>query len=380
MADPVTNRPDRAAALSLRWDLVFVAWTAYGLLSAAQHHVSYAMSRGVTLPWSLSLLVNMPVAWGWALATPAIVWLGRRFRFERRRWPISVAVHVAACLSWVLLLEVFYAWHTANVLPQAGPARPVLDRALQLAVGWVLAYGFFYWSILSVSYAVERQQRLRERELAASQLETQLVEADLQALKMQLHPHFLFNALHTIGSLVRTGDREGAIRVVAGLGDLLRRLLDDTTQQEVPLRQELDFVRSYLDIEQVRFRDRLCVEMDVHPDTLDVPVPHLILQPLVENAIRHGIAPHRAAGWVVVSAQVSGDRLVLSVLDNGPGVVRSAAVTTRPGIGLANTRARLQRLYEGDFELHVGNAEEGGHVARIVLPMRLATVARGAGT
>lgn len=374
--------PPRAARrvepLSMRWDMVFVVWTAYGLLSSAQHHVSYVMTRGISLPWSLSLLINMPVAWGWALATPAIIWLGRRFRFERGRWPLSVLVHVSACLTWVLLLEVFYAWHTANVVPSTGPVRPIFDRALQLAVAWVLAYGFFYWSILSVSYALERQARLRERELASSQLETQLVEADLQALKMQLHPHFLFNALHTIGSLVRTGDRDGAIRVVAGLGDLLRRLLDDTSQQEVPLRQELDFIRSYLDVEQVRFRDRLLVEMDVAPELLDAPVPHLILQPLVENAIRHGIAPHRAAGRVVVSAHAVGDRLELVVRDDGPGVARSAGAGTRPGIGLANTRARLQRLYDGDYELQVGKGEQGGHVARITLPLRLALAAQDA--
>jgi len=377
MADHSSPRTDRIAEpLSLRWDLVFAAWTAYGLLNAAQHHVGYAMLRGIALPWSLSLLLSMPVAWGWALMTPVIVWLGRRFRFERGRWPVSVAVHIAACLSWVLLLEVFYAWQSANVLPLSGPARPLLERAVQLAVAWVLAYGFFYWSILSVSYAVERQRRLRERELAASQLQTQLVEADLQALKMQLHPHFLFNALHTIGSLVRTGDREGAIRVVAGLGDLLRRLLDNTSQQEVPLRQELDFIRSYLDVEQVRFRDRLEVEMDVDERTLDAPVPHLILQPLVENAIRHGIAPHRLAGRVVVSAHGIGNRLELVVRDDGPGAARLSGAPARPGIGLANTRARLQRLYEGDFELQVGNGEQGGHVARISLPLRVPVAAR----
>jgi len=356
----------------VRWGYVLSIWGAYGLLATGQHHLSYMMLRGVALPWWTSFRLQMPLALMWAAVTPGIVWLGRRFRFESGRWPISVLVHIAACLTTVLVLDLTYAWNLYQVLPPPPPAPSVFDRAMQFIVVWVLADGLLYWSILSVSYAVERQRRLRERERAASQLATQLVEADLQALKMQLHPHFLFNALHTIGSLVRTGDREGAIRVVAGLGDLLRRLLDGASQQEVPLRQELEFIRCYLDVEQVRFRDRLEVVMDVDPAALEAAVPHLILQPLVENAIRHGIAPHRDAGRLSVSAHCVGARLELAVRDDGPGA-RSPNTGARPGIGLANTRARLERLYAGDFELLVQDAEGGGHIARVVLPLRRAT-------
>jgi signal transduction histidine kinase len=353
-----------------RWGLILGLWTAYWLLNAAQQHVAYAISRGYTLPWWISLLLQMPLAYTWALATPGILWLGRRFPFDQRGWPLSVAVHLVASCTFVFFLDLLYAWHAANVLPVR--SMPLFTRATQTFVSWVLADGLLYWMILSVSYAVEHYRRFREREVIAAQLETQLVQADLQALKMQLHPHFLFNALHTIGSLVRTGDRETAVRVVAGLGDLLRRVLDDATQQEVPLKQELEFVRNYLDIEQVRFRDRLKVAINAAPDVLDAKVPSLILQPLVENAIRHGIGPHVRAGCVIVGARRLDDRLHLVVRDDGPGIGTGEDDTTRPGIGLSNTRARLTRLYGTDYELEVTNAPEGGLEARIALPFSLA--------
>jgi two-component system LytT family sensor kinase len=361
-----SDRPLRATP----WGVIFGAWTVYGLLNAAQQHLLYEMSRGTSLPWSTSLLLQMPLAYTWALATPSILWLGRRFPFEKGKWPLSTAVHVAVSLSLLFVLDLGYSFHVSNVLPPAARPLPVMRRAIQLFEGWVLSDWLLYWMVLSLGYAVEQLRRTRERELVASQLETQLVQADLQALKAQLHPHFLFNALHTIGSLVRTGDRENAVRVTAGLGDLLRRVLDGAGQQEVPLKQELDFIRKYLEIESIRFQDRLKVAITASPDTLDAKVPHLVLQPLVENAIRHGIAPHLFAGLVVVGARRVDDRLYLSVRDDGPGVETGDAA--RPGVGLSNTRERLARLYGQDYSLEVVNAPEGGLEARIELPFRLA--------
>jgi sensor histidine kinase YesM len=354
----------------IRWGLILAVWTAYGLFNSAQQHLSYSLSGSTPPPWWVSFLLQMPFAYIWALATPGILWLGRRFPLERGRWATSLAVHIAVSLTIVFLLDVLYAFHANNLLPRA--ERPVFAWALQIFVVWVFGDGLLYWMVLSVGTVVDQQRRFRERQLAASQLETQLAQADLQALKMQLHPHFLFNALHTIGSLVRTDDRETAVRVVAGLGDLLRRLLEDASQQEVPLREELEFIRNYLDIEQVRFRDRLKVTIEAEPEVLDAKVPHLILQPLVENAIRHGIAPYMWAGHLLVTARRFEDRVQILVRDDGPGAGNGEGETTRPGIGLTNTRNRLTRLYGNDYELDVSNAPDGGLEARIAIPFRLA--------
>ena len=372
--EPVLSHTS-ATTPRIRWGLIFGAWTGYGLLNVAQQHVAYALNRGSTISWWTSLLLQMPLAYTWALATPGIQWLGRRFPFERRKWPLSVAVHVIVSLAFVFLLDLGLAFHAATVLRNAA-APALLRRATQQFVWFVFSDGLLYWTILLVNYAAEHHRRLQEREVTASQLRAQLAQAELQALKMQLHPHFLFNALHTIGSLVRTGDRDSAVRIVAGLGDLLRRVLDGVAQQEVPLQQELDFVRNYLDIEQARFRDRLKVAIVAEPEVLDARVPHLILQPLVENAIRHGIAPHMWAGRLMVDARRLGDRLQLLVRDDGPGIGDSGNDTTRQGIGLSNTRARLERLYGSDYRLSVENADGGGLEARLEVPFRLLQAGR----
>jgi LytS/YehU family sensor histidine kinase len=271
-------------------------------------------------------------------------------------------------LSFIFLIDILLSWLTPRVLGLAD--RDLLTRAARLFVIWIVSDGLLYWSILTVGLAVAHYRRLRERERTALELETQLAQADLHALKSQLQPHFLFNSLHTIGSLVRTGDRDSAVKVTADLGELLRRMLDGASQQEVPLRQELDFIKSYLDIEQMRFRDRLTVTFAVDEAVLDARVPHLVLQPLVENAIRHGIAPHAFAGHVEVTARRVGSTLELVVRDDGPGAGNGDG--SRPGIGLTNTRARLSRLYGNEFKLAVINLPQGGLESRVEIPFQLA--------
>jgi two-component system LytT family sensor kinase len=355
------------------WLPILGIWTVYGLLMAVQMHVSGVLSGATSYTWGAALLLQLPQAYVWALATPGIMWLGRRFPLEGSRWPYHIGLHLVVSLGFVFAIDVGYSYHVANVLPTFPPPHPLMYRAVRLFAVWAFADSFLYWLILAVDYGIEHHRRLREREVAAARLQTQLVEADLQALKMQLHPHFLFNALHTIGALVRTGDDASAIRVVAGLGNLLRRVLDEESQQEVSLRHELEFIRNYLGIEQVRFRDRLKVEFEIEPSTLDAAVPHLILQPLVENAIRHGISPHARPGLLVVRARSLGSTLQLVVRDNGPGLDSVNADSGRPGIGIANTRARLQHLYGDAFTFDVRNAEAGGLEVRITVPFRLVT-------
>jgi len=227
----------------------------------------------------------------------------------------------------------------------------------------MLAYG----TIVGVTHAIGFYHRFRERQLAAIQLETQLARAQVDALRMQLNPHFLFNAMNSIAMLIRHQERDEAVRTVAGLSDLLRYVLEDTREQEVSLRQELEFVQRYLSIEEVRFRDRLEIRIDAEPDTMDALVPNLILQPLVENAIRHGIAKRSAARLVTVSTRRSDGELVLEVADDGPGLAKAPS-TDGNGVGLSNTQERLKQLYGARQTFDIANAPSQGTVVRLTLP------------
>jgi LytS/YehU family sensor histidine kinase len=224
-----------------------------------------------------------------------------------------------------------------------------------------------YWVIVAVSSAFDYYRKFRERELRGVELEKRLVQAKLQALQMQLNPHFLFNSLHSISSLMHQ-DVEAADKMIMRLSDLLRAALDKSDMQEVTLREELEFLKRYLEIEQIRFGSRLTVKMDVAPEAFDARVPNLILQPLVENAVRHGIEPHAKPGRIELRAKREVDTLVLEVSDNGKGLP-----ATRPaeeGVGLSNTRARLQTLYGAAHSFELLDAPGGGLLARVTIPFQ----------
>jgi two-component system LytT family sensor kinase len=237
-----------------------------------------------------------------------------------------------------------------------------------------------YTVLFSVVMAAEYYDRFRERERAAAALSVQLAEARLAALRMQLNPHFLFNTLNTVSMHVRRGENTEAVRMLAGLSDILRHVLEDSPPQEVTLRQELAFIDRYLAIERSRFGDRLKVTVTVEPDALDALVPNLVLQPLVENAIRHGIGRRAAAGRLDIRAARRGDLLELAVQDDGPGIDdQSDSVTpatgiplSSGGIGLRNTASRLQQLYGARGNLSLENPPAGGAIARVTLPWHLA--------
>jgi len=226
----------------------------------------------------------------------------------------------------------------------------------------------FYWAILGAGIAKDSYQKFREREISAKELETKLSLAQLQALKMQIQPHFLFNALNTVAMLIRNRKNDQAVQMVAGLGDLLRWSLNDNSAQEVPLSAELDFMRRYLAIEQFRFPDRLRVEIDVPTELLTSCVPNLILQPLVENAIRHGVAKSSSAGWVRIAAKRQDNWLELSVQDDGPGLPSTWMLADNHGIGLGNTRDRLRKLFNDRQEFAIENAQPTGAKAVIRIP------------
>ncbi|HEX3126240.1 MAG TPA: histidine kinase [Thermoanaerobaculia bacterium] len=353
-----------------------LAWTAAGLYYFTQDFARRLL-WGDPTPWWHPLVSWLTGMYVFAALAPAIFWLGGRFPFERRKWLRRTLIHLLFSFVFAILHLVV----ESAILSPMKLFPGIMDKGFVATFFFLLLIGFHgnvlgYWTILGVRYALhyyrqyqERRQQALQLELQASELQTRLVQAQLSALKGQLQPHFLFNTLNAIMVLVRQGKGPQAEEMLARLSDLLRSVLEDVEAQEVPLRRELESLQLYLSIEQVRFQDRLRVEIDVDPAVLDAAVPHLGLQPIVENAIRHGIGRRSAAGRLRIRAAKVGESLRIEVMDDGPGLA-PGGVGTR-GIGLANTRARLRQLYGDAAELTVENGPQGGAVATLVLPWRV---------
>jgi two-component sensor histidine kinase len=312
----------------------------------------------------------------WAALTPLIFALTKRvpLRFppDRRALFIHLAGVLAAASTHALIYTaVGVAMSTA---PVESTFMGLLGRSL---LGWFPISVMVYAAIVSGGHWLALVRRERERERRTIALEAQLARAQLQALRMQLHPHFLFNTLNTIATLVREQERDAAVRLLAQLGDVLRQVLRSADNHEVRLGDELVFTRQYLEIEQLRFEDRLRVVWDTEPPTMQGAVPNLVLQPLVENALRHGIAKRPEAGLLEIGSRREGERLLLWVRDDGPGLTRVAA-TDGDGVGITNVRARLAALHGDQAELRLESvpAEAGGGArATIVLPWRTGVAA-----
>jgi len=360
--------------------LVFLIATFLGLFFTAQIYCS-AASFHHSVSWGQALYWAFGDWYEWALLSPLIFWLCRRFQFDRQLWRSSLPLHLIGglLLSGVhgvlcALAAVLQGWVTGVPTPFGSEVHKVLANRthFNLAVYTVIVCAWHAW---------DYHRKYREREALATELAARLAQAQLQALRMQLNPHFLFNTLNTISSLMLK-DVNSANRMIVRLGDLLRLTLEIGDDQEVPLQRELEFLRRYVEIEQIRFGDLLQVKMDIEPGTLYASVPNLILQPLVENAIRHAIEPQTTGGRIELRCARSNGSLLLQVSDNGPGSLETdSAEVSRPArqrIGLNNTRQRLQNLY-GDrqsFEL-VGNPT-GGMTARMTIPFRLKNPPLGA--
>jgi two-component system, LytTR family, sensor kinase len=342
-----------------KWLFGFCFWTFLGLSFASQFYISSAKA-GLPITWAQAVSYALGDWYVFAALSIPVIPLARRFRFELGSRARSLLAHGLGSAVFSLAYMVLRAWvgQWQSTASFGEAFKPLLVKTWHFNL-------LIYWVIVAVSQAFDYYQRYRERELRAAELEKGLVQARLQALQMQLNPHFLFNTLHSISSLMHK-DIEAADRMVSRLGDLLRVALDSSDTQEVPLRQELQFLERYLDIEHTRFGDRLTVKMNVASDTLEAHVPNLILQPLVENAIRHGIEPCSKPGRIELQARRDADMLILEVSDNGPGLREHGQ--TEEGVGLSNTRARLHHLY-GEahrFELHRG--PEGGLLAQMTIP------------
>jgi len=333
-----------------RWALFIAFWTFLGLFNAGQSYISRRIANN--LPFNLvdAIVIGVVDWYLWAALVPLIYFLVRRYPLDQQNWPTSLPLHMAVgtlCTLLILVLIVPVFQNFTHGDPQS--PQPFSRLFVMYFVGGFVWYMWVYWAIVGVCHSYEYYRKYQEREQRTMQLEYQLTQAELRVLKMQLHPHFLFNTLNAISALMHK-DVELADCMVARLGELLRSTLDNLGAHEVSLRQELDFVRPYLEIEQARLGERLKVSMCIEPDTMGLQVPNLVLQPLVEDAIRHGIAPYSHPGRIEISARRQENKLVLQVRDNGPGLCGHSPTSFRPGVGIATTRSRLEQLYGADHQ------------------------------
>jgi two-component system LytT family sensor kinase len=346
------------------WAIGFVLWTLLAFLSAAGAHV-YMASMGTPISWAQLLAWNITISLIWSLLTPIVYELSRRYAFDRVSWRHSLPIHIVASVILTFLGAVALVLVDPLVTWTKEPSVPFFAHVLSRTFIDIQRY----WYILLITQAIAYYGKYQERELLSSQLEAQLARAQLEVLKIQLEPHFLFNTLNSIAALARY-DGEAAERMTLQLADLLRMSLDGVGVQEVPLQQEMMFLQKYVDIQQTRFRDRLQVETAIDQGTVDTLVPNLILQPLVENAIRHGIGPRRAPGLIRISAWRDHDDVWMEIRDNGVGFARSRGSAPREGVGLRNTRGRLQQLYNEDHAMVLEDAPGGGCIVKIRVPYR----------
>ena len=353
--------------------VIWLGWTVAGLFYIVQDAVP-RLYRGGSVPWKYVFVGWMAGMYVCAALTPAVLWLGDRWPIERRfiyaglHLPFSAVFSILATTIEVPVLLLL------GVFPAAEP--PSVINGVKLFLSWGIQGGVIrYWAVivLQAVYRSQKQTKIREREtfelkVQASELAQQLATSQLSALKMQLQPHFLFNTLGAIVVLIQQKKTAQAEAMVEKLSDLLRLTLEDVEAQEVPLWRELEFLRLYLSIEQVRFEDRLKVRIVPTATLSDVLVPHMVLQPIVENAVRHGLGQSEEEVTIEVAASSNNGSLTLVVSDDGPGLLSGAAAHS--GIGLANTRNRLARLYGDNASLTVEQATGRGVRVTITLPIR----------
>jgi len=354
---PNVRRSNRVAAFQ-----VLLAATFLGLIAAGQHNVLMRAQGGPTNIWH-ALGMGMPYWYLWALAVPVVAWAARRYPISPELWLSRGALHLSIALGVTLahaMLEIGIQ-HAFGIRHSSFGLFTLISlwRAFTQLPYDLLAYA----AIFGVVLATDAARRVRAGQLTEAVLGTQLAEARLRALRAQLNPHFLFNAMNNIAMLVRQGENATAVTTIVGLSDLLREFLDEASPQEVPLREELGFLERYLAVERLRFQDRLQVSIDAAPETLDAYVPNLVLQPLVENAVKHGISRRVSAGRLVVTAARENGILRLTVSDDGPG-----PDGRQPGVGLANVRARLEQLYGPAQRFELASGPHGGAIATITLP------------
>ena len=338
---------------------IAMTWSVVGLFNSEQTYVTLAVA-GRTIPWLRVVGYMAPGMLMWALLTPVVMRLTIRFPFDRRGIPVHIVAVLLGGLADALLYHLLDPW-----------ISPFGTRTL--FAGFVRYLGIncaCYLGIVAFTLITRYERMLRERRVASAELQSQLTTAHLRALQAQLRPHFLFNALNTVAELVHR-DPEAADHMIARLGSLLRRSFDTFVDQEVALETELEFLRDYSEIVSARFQGRIVITMNIDPEAVRARVPSLILQPLVENAVRHGLEPRAEGGTVEVVVRRRSDVLELEVRDDGCGLGSEDAGggrVWREGIGLRNTADRLRHLHDGVHRLSIRPRTAGGTIVTIQIP------------
>jgi two-component system LytT family sensor kinase len=352
---------------SPHWLAVATIWAGVGLFDATQT-VVLMHSQGMHHAWT-QLFITLLFSWlPWALATPLIMYLGRRFPPVRLR-PVSTwMIHLAAGLGINLVTAAWRAFMEVALNPWAnasgpGSFAPIWSKTFY---NGLLATIVLYASVLAITYVLDSRERIALQQAEAARLSEQLSRAQLDALRHQIEPHFLFNALNAVAALIREGRNDDAVSTVAGLSDLLRHVLRDSRQQQVQLRDELELLDKYLAIQKVRFSDRLQVEIAIPSDVLSAQVPSLLLQPIVENALKHGISKRLQGGTVRITASRLNGHLKLNVYNDGP--LAPDLQNAESGVGLSNLQTRLRGLYGENFEFKLRSPVSGGVEASVSIP------------
>ena len=362
-------KPARRLDERSRWLWSTVIWFAVGLFDATQT-VFVMRSEGMHHAWGRLFFTSIVEWLPWAIATPLVLEFARRYPPIRLK-PITTWLrHLGACLTIDLAFSLWSAALEKLLNPFAEPHRSATFQKIvaEKFYSGLLASFILYSAIVLVRHVLDSRARLAMQQAETARLNEQLVKAQLSALRRQIEPHFLFNTLNSIAGLVREKRNDAAVRMIVELSDFMRRLLDDSSRQEVPLAEELEFTQKYLEIQKVRLVERLQCSVNVPSELLTAQVPLLILQPMVENAIKHGIAKRDQGGAVRILASRSNGMLTLSVYNDGPGL-SAAAEKLHSGIGISNMRTRLQSLYGDAFELNMHNQDRGVEVS-VSMPFR----------
>ncbi len=353
-----------------KWLVIIAVFTAISVYFTIQRLAIHA-SQGTTINWPQHLL-DYTGWYIWALLTPFVLRISSKYPLQKRMWVKHTAIHLIALgTCWLVATVALSAVRWAANLGEYGffESLPVYIARSPFSLDIIC-----YSTIIAIESALRYHRRFESGKIRTIKLTSQLARARLQALEMQLHPHFLFNALNSLSELMQE-DPLAAEEMIRNLEMFLRLTVNQNHVQEIPFEQELEFLKCYLAIENIRYQDRLRVKMEIEPQTMKVNVPNLMLQPIIENAIRHGIAPRTTPGQIEIQAKRNNGMLKISIRDNGPGLSKSKKKTNpvRSGLGLSNTRERLNQLYGDAHRFEMVNAPEGGLLVTLEIPVNIST-------